>query len=57
MNIFAIDLSKAYVNHHAPFIKIMKRHIPVTVVGNVIENFFHGCLYIVMSNGIMSGHL
>ena len=55
MNICAIDLSKAFdkVNHHALFIKIMKRHIPVQLL-EVLENLFHGCLSYVKWDNVWS---
>ena len=44
-NLCAIDLSKAFdkVNHHALFIKLMTRNIPVNLI-EIIENLFSGCL-------------
>jgi len=41
----ATDLSKAFdkVNHHALFIKLMKRNIPVQLL-HIVENLFTGCL-------------
>jgi len=41
VNICAIDLSKAFdkVNHHALFIKLMKRHFPPKLL-IVLENLF-----------------
>ena len=41
----AIDLSKAFdkVNHHALFIKLMKRNIPVQLL-HIVENLFTGSL-------------
>ena len=44
VNMCAIDLTKAFdkVNHHALFIKLMKRHIPVQVL-EIIENLFSNC--------------
>ena len=43
-NLCAIDLSKAFdkVNHHALYVKLMKRNIPVQLL-EIIENLFSGC--------------
>ena len=43
INMCALDLSKAFdkVNHHALFIKLMKRNIPVTML-IILENLFLG---------------
>ena len=43
-NLCAIDLSKAFdkVNHHALYVKLMKRNIPVQIL-EIIENLFSGC--------------
>jgi len=43
-NICAIDLSKAFdkVNHHALYLKLMKRLIPIELL-NILENWF--CRY------------
>jgi len=45
VNLCAIDLSKAFdkVNHHALFMKLMKRNIPVQLL-HIVENLFNGCL-------------
>ena len=44
-NLCAIDLSKAFdkVNHHALFIKLMRKNIPANLI-EIIENLFSGCL-------------
>jgi len=44
VNICALDLSKAFdkVNHHALFIKLIRRHIPVKLL-TILENFFSCC--------------
>ena len=44
-NICSIDLSKAFdkVNHHALFIKLIKRHFPVQLL-DIIVNLFTDCL-------------
>jgi len=44
VNICALDLSKAFdkVNHHALFIKLMRRHIPVKLL-TILENLFSCC--------------
>jgi len=44
VNLWAVDLSKAFdkVNHHAMFIKLMKRHVPVQLL-KLLENLFSGC--------------
>jgi len=43
-NLCAIDLTKAFdkVNHFALYIKLMKRYVPVQILG-MIENLFSGC--------------
>ena len=45
VNTCAIDLTKAFdkVNHHALFIKLMKRHITVQVL-EILENLFSNCM-------------
>jgi len=55
VNLCAIDLSKAFdkVNHHALFIKLMKRHIPVELL-EVLENLFHCCYSFVKWNNAWS---
>ena len=42
VNLCAIDLSKAFdkVNHHALFIKLMNRNIPVQLLDIIINLFF-----------------
>jgi len=44
VNICALDLSKAFdkVNHHAIFIKLMRRHIPVKLL-TTLENLLSCC--------------
>jgi len=44
INMCALDLSKAFdkVNHHALFIKLMKRNIPVKLL-TILENLFLCC--------------
>jgi len=44
VNICSIDLSKAFdkVNHHALFVKLMKRHIPNELL-SVLENWLGDC--------------
>ena len=43
-NLCTVDLAKAFdkVNHHALFIKLMKKHIPLQIL-ILIENLFAGC--------------
>jgi len=55
VNICALDLSKAFdkVNHHALFIKLMKRNIPVQLLV-VIENLFSCCCSCVKWNNVWS---
>ena len=45
VNLCAIDLSKVFdkVNHHALFIKLIKRNIPVELL-HIVENLFTCCL-------------
>ena len=42
--LWSLDLSKAFdkVNHHALFIKLMSRHIPVKLL-TILENLFSCC--------------
>ena len=44
VNLCSIDLSKAFdkVNHHGPYMKLMKRHIPVLFL-ELVENLFSSC--------------
>jgi len=51
----AIDLTKAFdkVDHHALFIKLMKRHIPVQVL-EILENLFSNCHSSVKWNNMWS---
>ena len=51
VNLCAIDLSKAFykVNLHTLFIKLMKRNVPVQLLG-LLENMLFDC-YIALSNG------
>ena len=51
----AIDLSKAFdkVNHHALFIKLMRRNLPVPLL-DILENWFKNCVSIVKWNHIFS---
>ena len=44
VNICAIDLSKAFdkVNHHALFIKLMEKHVPVIIL-DLLENLLSCC--------------
>ena len=44
VNLCAVDLSKAFdkVNHHAMFIKLMERHVPIHLL-ELLENLFSGC--------------
>ena len=55
VNLCAIDLSKAFdkVNHHALFIKLMKRHIPIQLL-EVLENLFYCCYSYVKWNNVWS---
>ena len=55
MNLCAIDLSKAFdkVNHHALYIKLMKRHLPVKVL-NLIENMCSSCYLCVKWDNVWS---
>ena len=43
-NLCAIDLSKAFdkVNHHALFLKLMRRHIPNELL-NILDTWLSGC--------------
>ena len=43
-NLCAIDVSKAFdkVNHHALFIKLMRRNLPVALL-DIPENWFKNC--------------
>ena len=54
-NSCAIDLSKAFdkVNHHALFIKLMRRNIPVALL-DILENWFKNCVSSVKWNHIFS---
>ena len=54
VNLCAVDLSKAFdkVNHHAMFIKLIERHVPIHLL-ELLENLFSGCY--IMLNGIMCG--
>ena len=44
VNICALDLSKAFdkMNHHALFIRLMQRHVPLNVLC-IFENWFSIC--------------
>jgi len=44
VNICALDLSKAFdkMNHHALFIRLMQRHVPLNVLC-ILENWFSIC--------------
>jgi len=55
VNVCALDLSKAFdkVNHHALFIKLMKRNIPIHLL-KILENMFVGCLRWVKWNNVLS---
>ena len=55
VNMCAIDLTKAFdkVNHHALFIKLMKRHIPVQAL-EILENLFSNCHSSVKWNNMWS---
>jgi len=55
VNMCAIDLTKAFdkVNHHALFIKLMKRHIPVQEL-EILENLFSNCHSFVKWNNMWS---
>ena len=55
VNICAIDLSKAFdkVNHHALFIKLMKRNIPVALL-ELLECWLSCCISTVKWNGLFS---
>jgi len=55
VNICALDLSKAFdkVNHHALFIKLMKRNIPVKLL-LLIENLFCHCCSCIKWNNVWS---
>ena len=54
-DMYALDLSKAFdkVNHHALFIKLMKRNIPVTLL-IILENLF---FVLFALNGTVPGQL
>jgi len=54
-NICSIDLSKAFdkVNHHALFIKLIKRHFPVQLL-DIIINLFTDCISCVKWDNIYS---
>ena len=55
VNLCAIDLSKAFdkVNHHALYIKLMKRHLPVKVL-NLLENMCSSCYSCVKWDNVWS---
>ena len=55
VNLCAIDLSKAFdkVNHHALYIKLMKRHIPAQYL-SIIENLFSNCYTCIKWNNCWS---
>ena len=44
VNLCALDLSKAFeeTDHHALFIKLMKRHVPIELLTS-LENWFSNC--------------
>jgi len=55
VNICALDLSKAFdkMNHHALFIKLMKRNIPIEILC-VLELWFSSCYTCVKWHGVRS---
>jgi len=55
VNVCAIDIAKAFdkVNHHALYMKLMKRRIPVVLL-NVIINLFSGCITCIKWDGLYS---
>ena len=55
VNLCAIDLSKAFdkVNHHALFIKLMKRNLPVALL-DILENWLKNCFSSVKWNNLFS---
>ena len=55
VNLCAIDLSEAFdkVNHHALFIKLMKRNLPVVLL-DVLENWLKNCFSVVTWNHVFS---
>jgi len=55
VNLCAIDLAKAFdkVNHHALYVKLMKRFIPAPLL-NVIVNLVSGCQTCIKWNHVYS---
>ena len=55
VNLCSIDLSKAFdrTNHHALFIKLMKRRVPNCLL-TVLENWYQNCWTCVKWNGVFS---
>jgi len=55
VNICALDLTKAFdkVNHHAMFMKLMKRHIPVDLL-NILENWLS---FMLVSSDLQVTHM
>jgi len=56
VNLCAIDLSKAFDkvnNHHALYIKLMKRRIPETLL-ELLENLLSGCFSCMKWNNVWS---
>jgi len=53
VNLCPIDLSKAFdkVNHHALFIKLMRRNLHVELL-DILENWFNNCVSSVKWNNI-----
>jgi hypothetical protein len=54
-NICAIDLSKAFdkMNHHALFIKLMNRHLPIELLC-ILESWFSNCYTCIKWYGVKS---
>ena len=55
VNLCSLDLSKAFdkVNHHALFLKLMKRHIPLPVL-SILENWLGNCFSCIKWNNLLS---
>jgi len=55
VNLCSIDLSKAFdkVNHHALFMKLMKRNLPVALL-DLFENWLQNCFSCIKWNHVFS---